>query len=286
MTTTELPSEAGERLREDTIRDLAVRYGIPANPVTFAETPESAAAVAMSTGRPVAVKLVADGVVHKSKAGGVLLDIVPQQVAAAVEKLFAEQRARGVEVRGVTVEPMIDPGPEVVGGALHDPGFGPIVLVPQLLQTHGRSAFTAGLVVASLPVGFAVGALSSERLLPARWGSDRRGLLGALIALAGLGALIAAQTRIAPDVVLLIVLGLGLGLYIPANNAVIMSAVSARVSALTGGLVNTARALGTAAGTAVVAVTLTAGDGRTTAAVLLVIALVIPAVVARRRRPG
>ncbi|MER5392609.1 acetate--CoA ligase family protein [Saccharopolyspora sp. NPDC002686] len=129
MTATELPTDVDLRLREDTIRDLAIRHGIPANPVTFAETPEAAAAVAMSTGRPVAVKLVADGVVHKSKAGGVLLDVAPDRVAAAVETLFAEQRARGVEVRGVTVEPMVEPGLEVVVGALHDPGFGPIVMV-------------------------------------------------------------------------------------------------------------------------------------------------------------
>ncbi|MEV4644336.1 acetate--CoA ligase family protein [Saccharopolyspora sp. NPDC049357] len=121
--------EPNPRLREDTIRDLAIRYGIPANPVTFVDTPEAAAEVAMAAGCPVAVKLVADGVVHKSKAGGVLLGLSPESVSTAVETMFAEQRARGVEVRGATVEPMIAPGPEVVVGALHEPGFGPIVMV-------------------------------------------------------------------------------------------------------------------------------------------------------------
>ncbi len=124
------PSAAsGERLREDVIRNLAIRYGVPANPVTFAPTPEIAAEAARAAGRPVAVKLVADGVIHKSKAGGVLLDVRPDEVQQAVERLFAEQAARSVPVRGVTVEPMIQPGPEVVVGALHDPGFGPIVMV-------------------------------------------------------------------------------------------------------------------------------------------------------------
>ncbi|WP_027945814.1 acetate--CoA ligase family protein [Amycolatopsis taiwanensis] len=127
MTTTSL--SAGERLREDAIRDLVIRYGIPANPVVFAASPAAAADAARQAGRRVAVKLVADGVVHKSKAGGVLLGLAPEQVEPSVEKLFADQQKRGVAVRGVTVEPMIEPGPEVVVGALHDPGFGPIIMV-------------------------------------------------------------------------------------------------------------------------------------------------------------
>lgn len=165
--------------------------------------------------------------------------------------------------------------------------FGPIVLVPQLLQNHGHTAFVAGLVVATLPVGFAAGAVVAERLLPAHWDSDQRGLLGATLSLLALAGLIVSQTAIGPDVVLLVALGIGLGVYIPANNAVIMSAVSARVAAVTGGLVNTGRALGTAAGTAVVAELLTVGNGRIAAAALLVISLAIPGVVVsgRRARP-
>jgi acyl-CoA synthetase (NDP forming) len=140
----------GERLREDVIRELAIRYGIPANPVSFASTPAAAADAAQTVGRPVAVKLVADGVVHKSKAGGVLLGVAPEHVATAVEQLFAEQRERGVDVRGVTVEPMIEQGPEVVVGALHDPGFGPIVMV----GSGGVDVETLGdIVFAQAPIG-------------------------------------------------------------------------------------------------------------------------------------
>ncbi|WP_230597390.1 acetate--CoA ligase family protein [Rhodococcoides fascians] len=119
----------GVRLRDDVIRNLAIDYGIPANPVTFATTAAEAASFAAVHGRPVAVKLVAHGVVHKSKSGGVLLGLEPDEVGGAVERLFTEQEARGVSVIGVTVEPMIAPGLEVVVGALHDPNFGPIVMV-------------------------------------------------------------------------------------------------------------------------------------------------------------
>ncbi|GGV28859.1 acyl-CoA synthetase [Actinomadura cremea] len=119
---------AAERLREDVVRDLAIRYGIPANPVVFAATARDAEAAARDVGRPVAIKLVADGVVHKSKAGGVLLGVRPADVREATDRLLDGQRSRGAAVRGVTVEPMVDAGPEVVVGALHDPAFGPIVM--------------------------------------------------------------------------------------------------------------------------------------------------------------
>ncbi|MEU1301272.1 acetate--CoA ligase family protein [Streptomyces shenzhenensis] len=128
MTAVELPSAPGQRLREDVIRSLAIQYGIPANPVSFADSPEAAATIAAGLGKPLAIKLVADDVVHKSKAGGVLLNVAPGDAETAVRQLLEEQQARGVHPRGVTLEPMIEPGPEVVVGVLHDPGFGPIVM--------------------------------------------------------------------------------------------------------------------------------------------------------------
>lgn len=120
---------APRRLREDVVRDLALRHGLPANPVAFAPTADEAAAVARRLARPVAVKLVADGVVHKSRAGGVLLGVPPDAVRDATERLLTQQRAGGVAVHGVTVEPMVEPGLEVVVGALYEPSFGPVVMV-------------------------------------------------------------------------------------------------------------------------------------------------------------
>ena len=44
--------------------------------------------------------------------------------------------------------------------------FGPIVLVPAVLQSHGSSPLFAGLVVATLPAGFALGAVAGDHVLP------------------------------------------------------------------------------------------------------------------------
>jgi MFS family permease len=54
-------------------------------------------------------------------------------------------------------------------------------------------------------------------------------------------------------------LGLGLGVYIPANNAAIMATVPPGKSASAGGVVNMARGLGTALGVAAVSLALHAG---------------------------
>ena len=116
------------RLREDAVRDLAIGYGVPANAVTFAATPADAHRIAAELGRPVAVKLVADDVVHKSKAGGVLLAVAPEDVRTRTRDMLDAQRSRGVDPRGVTVEAMVDFGIEAVIGGLRAPGFGPVVM--------------------------------------------------------------------------------------------------------------------------------------------------------------
>jgi len=159
--------------------------------------------------------------------------------------------------------------------------FGPIVLLPAVLQAAGRTPLVTGLIVASLPAGFAAGAVAADRLLPAPAGGRER--VGIAICVAALAGLLVTRTTVAVDVPLLAMLGIGLGAFIPANNAAIMMAVPSRAAALAGGLVNTARAIGTAAGTAIVAVTLTVGSGRLSVAALLAAAAAL-AVTLRRAR--
>ncbi|WP_172652571.1 acetate--CoA ligase family protein [Rhodococcus opacus] len=117
-----------QRLREDAVRDLAIRYRVAANAVTFATSGVEAGRIAEAIGRPVAIKLVADNVVHKSKAGGVLLGVAPDDTRRHTDELLESQRAQGAIVRGVTVEAMVDSGLEAVVGGLDAPGFGPVVM--------------------------------------------------------------------------------------------------------------------------------------------------------------
>jgi EmrB/QacA subfamily drug resistance transporter len=134
--------------------------------------------------------------------------------------------------------------------------FGPLALMPQIL-TGG--ATRAGLILTALPAGFALSALIADALLPRRYGNRSRCVTGAAMSAMAAGALIAAPAAGARTVLLLALLGVGLGMYLPANNAAIMAAVPARMSATAGGVVNMTRGIGTALGIALVTLTLHIG---------------------------
>ncbi len=137
--------------------------------------------------------------------------------------------------------------------------FGPLVLIPQVLSAHGESVLRAGLMLTALPAGFGLAAVASERLLPRCWSNRRRCLLGGAVAAVGTAAFTVAGSHLAM-VALLGLIGVGLGVYIPANNAAIMRAVPGRAAATAGGLVNMTRGFGTALGVAVVTLGLRVGS--------------------------
>jgi MFS family permease len=136
--------------------------------------------------------------------------------------------------------------------------FGPLVLFPQVISAQGGSAESAGLLLTALPAGFGLAAAFADKLLPADWPNRRRCLLGGAV-MAGCAAALAVPAPHAVSVVLLGLLGIGLGIYTPANNAEIMAAVPARDAAAAGGMVNMTRGIGTALGVAVVTLGLHAG---------------------------
>jgi MFS family permease len=136
--------------------------------------------------------------------------------------------------------------------------FGPLVLFPQVVAAHGGSALLAGLLLTSLPAGFGLAAVTADRLLPQRWANRHRCAAGGLLAAVCTAAL-AVPAPHGVSVVLLGLLGAGLGVYTPANNADIMAALPAGDAATGGGMVNMTRGIGTALGVAVVTLGLHAG---------------------------
>ncbi len=134
--------------------------------------------------------------------------------------------------------------------------FGPLVLVPLALTARGSSALNAGLVLSALPAGFALAAATADRVLPYAWDERSRCTLGAALSAGALALMLVLPwhaTSLAP---LLALLGLGLGVHVPANNTLVMTAIPARSSGTGGGLVNMARGLGTALGVALVSLAL------------------------------
>jgi acyl-CoA synthetase (NDP forming) len=104
--------------------------GFPVIQVRRAMTTAEAIAAAGELGYPVAVKIDAEGLGHKTELGGVRLDLADEaSVRAAADELLALSLPPGSGSLGVLVQPMATSGVELIVGARRDPSFGPTVLV-------------------------------------------------------------------------------------------------------------------------------------------------------------
>ena len=107
-------------------------YGIPVNPTVRAATADEAVSLAQDLGYPVALKILAPQIPHKSDAGGVLLNLdTPAAVRAGFLTIRdnAGRYAPEAAIDGVSIQPMVPPPPyELILGAKQDPDFGPVIL--------------------------------------------------------------------------------------------------------------------------------------------------------------
>jgi acetyltransferase len=115
-------------LLEPDARDLLAAYGVAVPPSQIVSAPAAATEAARALGGRVALKLVAPGVVHKTEAGGVILDVAPEHAADAYRALSERAAALKATPARVLVTPMIAGGLECVVGAFRDPQFGPVVM--------------------------------------------------------------------------------------------------------------------------------------------------------------
>jgi len=96
---------------------------VPARQVT---DEQAAVAAAADLGGRVVLKAEADGLVHKSDAGAVKLDLrTGPEVAEAYRQLAV---AFGAGLKRVLVQPMLAGGVEVLIGVVQEPVFGPLVV--------------------------------------------------------------------------------------------------------------------------------------------------------------
>ena len=117
-------------LEPEAIRMLE-RYGIPYAEHGLARGPEEAARIADGLGYPVVLKVVSPDVVHKSDAGGVVIDLEgADDVRGAYQGILDAVRdaVQGAHIEGVLVCKQAPPGLEVIVGALDDATFGPAVM--------------------------------------------------------------------------------------------------------------------------------------------------------------
>jgi acyl-CoA synthetase (NDP forming) len=113
-------------LRPDGVAELLHAAGIPMPAFALATTPAEAAAAAVTIGLPVAVKIDAPTITHKSDVGGVVLDLPSSgAVQVACEQMLARMGPQ-TPVNGFLVQRMVERGVEVMAGVVDDPVFGPL----------------------------------------------------------------------------------------------------------------------------------------------------------------
>src|SRR6516162_6005559 len=107
------------------------RYGIVQPQSRAVASAQEAADAAATIGVPVALKIRSANIVHKTEAGGVMLDLKSRQdVLDAAEKLTQAVRAAhpGAKIDGYLVQEMVL-GVEAIVGAHSDPLYGPLLLM-------------------------------------------------------------------------------------------------------------------------------------------------------------
>jgi acyl-CoA synthetase (NDP forming) len=112
--------------------EVLENYGIPIAQSLPASTLEQAQAAANKIGFPVAIKVIAEEISHKSDVGGVELNLRDSHsLATAYEEMMNRIHLAypQVEPEGVLVQPMISGGWELILGGRQDQQFGPVVLV-------------------------------------------------------------------------------------------------------------------------------------------------------------
>jgi acetate---CoA ligase (ADP-forming) len=126
---TALRERGGGWLTSEEAHAVLGAFGLPQAPGMIARSADDAAALAHVVGFPVAAKLAARRVPHKTDAGVVVLNLSSdEQVRSAYTDIVARAKALTAddEIEGVLIQPMIS-GVETMIGVTDDPLFGPLI---------------------------------------------------------------------------------------------------------------------------------------------------------------
>ncbi|HVC74901.1 MAG TPA: GNAT family N-acetyltransferase [Candidatus Micrarchaeaceae archaeon] len=120
--------EGGGWMSPLALDELLACYRIPTVETRFADSPRAAGREAQQLGSPVALKAIAPGLLHKSDAGAVCLDLKGEKaVQEAATEMAARLQQSGHHVTGFEVQPIVADGVEMIVGVVQDQHFGPVV---------------------------------------------------------------------------------------------------------------------------------------------------------------
>ena len=118
-------------LLEPEAKAICMEYGIPVTRFKVALSEAEATKYAQEIGYPVVLKVVSPDIIHKSDAGGVMVNLkTPAEVAAAYKKILQNIKnyKPDAKIAGILVQEMAPQSTEVIVGAIKDPQFGQTVM--------------------------------------------------------------------------------------------------------------------------------------------------------------
>ena len=123
--------EGRKALLESEAKMICAEYGIPITKFKVVPNEKEAAKYANEIGYPVVLKIVSPDIIHKSDAGGVMVNLkTPAEVLSAYNKILENVKKYNpnAKIMGVLVQEMAPPSTEVIVGAIKDPQFGQTVM--------------------------------------------------------------------------------------------------------------------------------------------------------------
>ena len=123
--------EDRKTLLEPEAKIICTEYGIPVTKFKVASNQKEASKFADEIGYPVVLKIVSPDIIHKSDAGGVIVNLkTSDEVTSAYNKILENIKKYKAEAKivGVLVQEMAPNSTEVIVGAIKDPQFGQTVM--------------------------------------------------------------------------------------------------------------------------------------------------------------
>lgn len=124
-------STNGRFLNEIESKRLILRAGLKVTEPVLVSSVSEAVNAARRMGYPVALKIASADIIHKSDAGGVVINLTnPESVEDAFIRITTSVRQHYPEAQidGITVQPQASPGVELIIGMKRDPQFGPVIM--------------------------------------------------------------------------------------------------------------------------------------------------------------
>lgn len=119
--------EGRKTLLETEAKAICMEYAIPVTMFKLAKSEDEATEFAEQIGFPVVLKIVSPDIIHKSDAGGVIVNLKSAvEVRSAYGKILenAKKYDSTAKIIGVLVQEMAPQSTEVIVGAIKDPQFG------------------------------------------------------------------------------------------------------------------------------------------------------------------